>query len=632
MPTGNLPASGKALFEKVYNEALKGSCKGDKGCAAGSAWKAVHNAGWYKDANGQWKKKANLAEFSLTIVKAAYDKATQEMRWVATASDTVEDSFNDSMTPELFQSFIDRIERNEPAPAEFQSDAWKGGMPYLSVSHYSDLNGSGIPGDPKQVYIDGKYLKSKGTYRDTPLGRACFKAINNDLYNTEKADTQNKVRISIAFLDWKHKHKSNGFVFERKSLDDMCPECLIELIRGENSGKFYLDGQLIHLAHTRVPVNKRTDIAPDMEVERAMTTRKDDAASIIGEELAEELDKEAKVIGKSEALVEMSEDEVEVEKAQNPGHTAAQGDPTNLPKNPGGPRNTEEEIRKKCMDEKTGKIDEECRKLMEADNAAMKSEVVVEEAMTKGESWGEEPASSYLIVGDPQHPTTWHLPYKKHGKLDRGLAGAAKAALTSNHRGKAYGGPDKEKAISKLKGIYSANGWDWNAKSDAELDAEFEDSVLAQLAELKSATAPKPHVLDPIFATFKADFDDVLNMADIDPEGKLRLIQESFNKVGTGVVDAIQSLHPEPAVVEQANMVRELNQLLKPVLERMDLIDAKLDRVQSIPAPTHQEATIPQRRNIAPTLPMQQQAQTGVASSAKQSETPNLRRLIDKLT
>jgi len=40
-----------------------------------------------------------------------------------------------------------------------------------------------------------------------------------------------------------------------------------------------------------------------MEVDKSMTTRKQDAESIIGEELAEEIDKEAKLVGKSEALV-----------------------------------------------------------------------------------------------------------------------------------------------------------------------------------------------------------------------------------------------------------------------------------------------------------------------------------------
>jgi hypothetical protein len=56
---------------------------------------------------------------------------------------------------------------------------------------------------------------------------------------------------------------------------------------------------------TRVPANKRTK----MEVERSMTTKKEDATSIIGEELAEEIDVMAKMVGKSEALVVKTEDE-----------------------------------------------------------------------------------------------------------------------------------------------------------------------------------------------------------------------------------------------------------------------------------------------------------------------------------
>jgi len=61
MPTGNLPESGKKLWESVYDTAKKGSCKDAKdpeACAAGSAWKAVKNAGWSKDAKGEWHKKA----------------------------------------------------------------------------------------------------------------------------------------------------------------------------------------------------------------------------------------------------------------------------------------------------------------------------------------------------------------------------------------------------------------------------------------------------------------------------------------------------------------------------------------------------------------------------------------------
>lgn len=78
--------------------------------------------------------------------------------------------------------------------------------------------------------------------------------------------------------------------------------------------------------------------------------------------------------------------------------------------------------------------------------------------VTKSESWGDEPASSYLVVEDPEKPTTWHLPVKKHGKLDHGLMGAAWAALTSTHRGQPYGGPNKEAALTKLRGYYKSEG------------------------------------------------------------------------------------------------------------------------------------------------------------------------------
>src|SRR5574341_2490272 len=120
--------------------------------------------------------------------------------------------------------------------------------------------------------LDGKFLKATGKFSKTPLGRACFDAACKSVYSK---DDEGKVRISIAFLDWMHKHKSNGFTFERKDLGDFCPECLKELINGEYKGRAFLKGQLVHLAQTKVPVNKRTEIT--VEVDRAMAkTRKED--------------------------------------------------------------------------------------------------------------------------------------------------------------------------------------------------------------------------------------------------------------------------------------------------------------------------------------------------------------------
>jgi hypothetical protein len=200
------------------------------------------------------------------------------------------------------------------------------------------------------VYVDGKELKSTGRFDDTPLGKACFQAISRDLDTKSAVPKDEKIRISIAFLDWKHRHKSNGFVFDRSESEDaMCPECLKELLESllvedsQPKGKEFLLGHLVHLALTRVPVNQRTK----MEVERSMATQKEDAESIIGEELAEELEeaKEEQVIGKSEALVVKSEEEPLVEKKKDKKDDEEEED--------------EEEMKKKEKKEKKAEVVEE---------------------------------------------------------------------------------------------------------------------------------------------------------------------------------------------------------------------------------------------------------------------------------
>ena len=62
MPTGSLSGEGKALWERIYNKALKGSCNGDQECAARTAWAAIEKAGWYKGEDGKWHKKSVAQE------------------------------------------------------------------------------------------------------------------------------------------------------------------------------------------------------------------------------------------------------------------------------------------------------------------------------------------------------------------------------------------------------------------------------------------------------------------------------------------------------------------------------------------------------------------------------------------
>ena len=248
----------------------------------------------------------SVAEFSLYVSKAAFDKKTQERRWSAVTSDIDPDSYDDEMSLELYSDFEKRSESKELPPESHRSDFWSGGLPYLSISHYLDLNGTGVPGPTDQVWTDGNCFKAKGRLYDTELGRACFNALCKDLYGEEKSDHENKIRISIAFVDWAHRHKSNGFEFVRESLDDICSECLKELFTGEAEGKIFLRGHLIHLALTREPVNKRTS----MEV-RSMVTQKEDAASIVGEEEAEKLAEKAKDELKADLVIKAEQKEVE---------------------------------------------------------------------------------------------------------------------------------------------------------------------------------------------------------------------------------------------------------------------------------------------------------------------------------
>ena len=309
MPPENLPEGAKKIFVAAESRARESTCKDreDKdACAAKIAWSAVKSK--YKKVGEEWIPKAEVSSFSMAITKTSYDKATDTRHWKAVASDTDDDQYEDNMTLELFGDFLQRIETKELPPESFRSNFWSGGTPYLSISHYSDLDGRGVPGPVDAVYVDGNMLKASGRFDDTPLGKECFKAISKDL--EDGIPENEKIRISIAFLDWKHRHKSSGFVFDRtESEEPICPECLKELIMGESEGKEFIKGHLVHLALTRVPVNTRTS----MEVQRSMTTQKEDAASIIGDELAEELEEESQVVGKSEALVIKSEEETKPE-------------------------------------------------------------------------------------------------------------------------------------------------------------------------------------------------------------------------------------------------------------------------------------------------------------------------------
>lgn len=310
MPTKNFPATlpdaAAKLWIKAFNSAYEGECQGDDEGSAKRAWGAVQSS-YRRDENG-WVAKSELVPLELYITKASLDPETGEMRWSAVASDTREDNLRDEMSKRLFDSFLHRIKSNAEVPERWQTDFWKGGLPYLSVSHYSG-RGDLVSGMAETVFLDGDRLKARGTFTATAIGRASFDAVRDSIKKTKSGVADHRpVRISIGFLDYAHKHKGSGFEFVRKSLEDVCLECLREKLGIiQRSGVIYQDGHLLHLALTRVPINEGTSI----EVNRSMPTMKEDAASIVGEDLAEDLDEIEKELIKeakqSRALVTKSE-------------------------------------------------------------------------------------------------------------------------------------------------------------------------------------------------------------------------------------------------------------------------------------------------------------------------------------
>ena len=258
----------------------------------------------------------SLAQFSMAITKASIpDKTNRTMKLTMVSSDTGEDAYEERMSVELFNDFVESIESEAPVPKPFDEvmeDGWNGGMPYPSISHYKSGAGKNTPGEIEKVYVDGEMLKSVAILHDSPLGVAVWKAVNQDLEDKnkplEERTFENPVRVSIGFLDLEHKHELDDgeeYVFTRSKLKEACPKCE----EGIN-GKVYQKGQLVHLAFTRVPANPRTSV----EVYRMsdeINTKKDDAKSIIGD-LAEEL------VGKStvddEVLVVKTDDKDEDEK------------------------------------------------------------------------------------------------------------------------------------------------------------------------------------------------------------------------------------------------------------------------------------------------------------------------------
>ena len=126
---------------------------------------------------------------------------------------------------------------------------------------------------------------------------------------------------------------------------------------------------------------------------------------------------------------------------------------------------------------------------------------------------GEDyPASCFLVVPDPDKPSTWSLPVcGPDGKPDHGHMGAAYAALTSDYRGQPYDGPNKSEALAKLKKLYASEKMDW--PGDAKSTKSGARNSAADKESLKGIKAHAAAVVDLVH-----EIEPALKEVDSDPE------------------------------------------------------------------------------------------------------------------
>jgi len=475
-----------------------------------------------------------IARVEMYITRVAKDPQTGLRRWFATASGVDRDLYGERMSTPLFKDFIRRIESREEPPEPFKSRAWNGGLPYLGVAHYLDLDGEGIVGPTDQAWVDGDILKARGTFAQTPLADAAYEAIRSDI--EAKKPATDRVRISIAFIDWGHDHEGVGG-FTRKSLLDRCPHC-----DAKAGDKVYKAGHLVHLALTRKPAY--LDTAIELE-ERSMTTKRDDAASIVGDELADELEKKSKGIVVRSELVDPSALVVKADKPEDETGTA--GKELEAPEEPGEPTPLK--------------------------GASLAGAVTLDEAeafLAKSEpgvlldSWGILTMVLTNIAGEDKRPAITKAVTDFQGQLD---VMAVKALV------------DVQKALSA--GV---------APSTATEAVKPEEPV--------ESPAPVPgelHPLDEAILALRTAYDEAVDTP-IARSDRLRMIQPSMEGLAQAITRGVEEYVPPAPAPGDANVeaiVRAVEAAVAPLRAEI----AALRQVQ--PAPVERSGPrVPERRAV----------------------------------
>ena len=536
-------------------------------------------------------------------------------KFYSTSSGTKVDLYQEKMSTKLFNDFVKRIESPDTEiPVQFTSEAWGGGLPYLGVAHYLDLDGFGIIGKADSVWRDGKVLKMKGTFDDNPLANAAFEAIQSDRLE-KRADTE-RVRVSIAFIDWGHNH-SKGRNFTRKSLGDVCPYC--EAGVGD---KEYTAGQLVHLALTRRPAYPETEIVA-LE-ERSMTKRRDDAASIIGDELADELEAKSKeLIGRSTdgeavaagAIVIKDESGELVEEAESAkvertldGALTLDDAEVYLTKSDASPTLlTPYELLTVVLtniagdEEKGTAIREVVRDFQNTLDSRTAEAVLRIERALGGETMSENTESAVERQVPPQFREDEEEERKRKRRPEEEMADDEESEDM-----------DSEEDVDEED---EGEGEDYEKDDEEEEDEDMKKKSL-------------DHPLNAALISVRQAFDEALE-APGDPAMKLRAMQESVNSLGAEITTQIEEASAS-APVDAATITRAVQDAIAPLQATVTALQAQV-QAGSV---EKSASRIPSRRAIkmpSASLPTTQPI-TRSAEPTEDNPTPKLRALARKST
>jgi len=533
-------------------------------------------------------KEKDIAGLDLIITRVSEDKQTGEKRWFAQASGVERDLYDERMSLDLFKDFIKRAEAREEVPLPFSSEAWNGGLPYLGVAHYLDLGGTGIAGDTTQIYVDGSYFKARGTFADNPLGEASYSAIKKDIQDDVPHDQ--RARVSIAFIDWAHEHEGHGD-FVRKSFEDRCEYCSQGL--GE---KIYKAGHLVHLALTRRPAYPQATI--ELE-ERSMTKSKryQDAESIVGKELADELESKSvlSLVGKSEDGIDPNLVVVKAEEEELGEEEVAEEAPL------GGAKSIDDAeaflVQKK------------------SEHALMDSWGVLHGVLTNiagvehSEAIGNELQQFQSCLDVMALKTLSSL----QAKLEEG-SNMSNEILVSRQPPPFLGEQPPEEGAVEEEPMKTGT-------VEEEAPAEEEEGF-----PFKSLGAsPAPHALDKALFALRNAFDEAVSTP-VDYDTRLRMIQPALNELGVVIQSKVQEIPAEGGISEDI-INRAVEAAVAPLKAELAALQAKSGLAVESP-PTE----VPARRAITAAPMISRGAPESLVQTYEEPEgdnpTPSLRRLV----